>query len=194
MLGALIRDWTQQLSRRADDHFVLSPQQFQTEIARERVRASRRSIAFCLITVYKLPNMVVFLTHCIPLYQVRVLQSIAASVRDFPLLVGTPIGPNRECEPVWSGLDVAVQRTWAFRQNGKHRKLDHAGDFRDSSYGHVPQDTVRRLKASRPDVVMSLELGSRSLGAMTYCRRHPETKSVLCTYMRERIEKRGNRT
>ncbi len=136
---------------------------------------------------------VVFLTHYIPLYQVRVLQSIAASVRDFHVLLSTPIEPNRDFAPDWSGLNVTVQDTLTLRQRWRHRAADSAGAFKDSLYVHFPYDTSRRLRDLKPDVVMSLELGARSLGAIRYCRKHSETKSVLCTYMSEHTEQNRGR-
>jgi glycosyltransferase involved in cell wall biosynthesis len=124
------------------------------------------------------------LTHYIPLYQVRVLQSIARSVRDFHVLLSTPIEPNRDFAPDWSGLDVTVQDTWTMRRRWRHR----SAGFDDPLYVHFPYDTMRRLRELQPDVVMSLELGARSAGAAMYRRRHPESRLVLCTYMSERTE------
>ncbi len=129
---------------------------------------------------------VVFLTHYIPLYQVRVLQSIAARVRDFHVLVSTPIEPNRNFDPDWSGLDVTVQNTWTFRRRWRYRSVET--QFEDQLYVHFPYDTARRLRELQPDIVMSLELGARSLGAVRHCLRH-DAKSVLCTYMSEHTEK-----
>ena len=130
---------------------------------------------------------VVFLTHYIPLYQVRVLQSIAESVRDFHVLLSTPIEPNREFAPDWGGLDVQVQNTWTMRRRWKHRSGGGRTGFDDQLFVHIPYDTGKRLKALAPDVVMSLELGARSLGATRFCRRH-NAKSVICTYMSEHTE------
>lgn len=133
---------------------------------------------------------VVFLTHYIPLYQVRVLQRIAESVRDFHVLVSTPIEPNRDFAPDWSGLDVTIQDTWTMRRQWRHRG---DGEFSDSLYIHIPYDTGRRLRSLNPDVVMSLELGARSLGAANFCRRNPSSKLILCTYMSERTEQSRGR-
>ncbi|MFK8115562.1 MAG: glycosyltransferase family 4 protein [Rubripirellula sp.] len=127
---------------------------------------------------------VVFLTHYIPPYQVRVLQEIAAVVRDFQVLLSTPIEPNRAYTLDWDGLNVSVQNTWTLRRRWKHGP----GGFYDPLFVHVPFDTTRRLSELKPDVVMSHELGARSLGAARYCRRNPETKHILCTYMSERTE------
>ena len=131
---------------------------------------------------------VVFLTHYIPLYQVRVLQAIARQVRDFHVLLSTPIEPNRDFAPDWSGLDVTVQDTWTVRHRWKHRSNQPIAGFDDPLYIHIPYDTSRRLRELQPDVVMSLELGARSAGVVRYCRKHPESKSLLCTYMSEHTE------
>lgn len=128
---------------------------------------------------------VVFLTHYIPLYQVRVLQALAASIRDFHVLLSTPIEPNRDFSPDWSGLDVTVQNTITLRRRWRHR----AAGFKDSLYVHFPYDTSSQLRSLSPDVVMSHELGARSFGAARYCARRPDAKLVLCTYMSEHTEK-----
>ncbi|QDT02871.1 Glycosyl transferases group 1 [Rubripirellula lacrimiformis] len=127
---------------------------------------------------------VVFLTHYIPLYQVRVLESLAASIRDFHVLLSTPVEPNRDFEPDWSDLDVTVQKTWTLRRKWRHR----TAGFDDPLYVHLPYDTASQLARLNPDVVMSLELGARSAGAALHCKRNPDTKLVLCTYMSERTE------
>ncbi|QDV64914.1 glycosyltransferase family 4 protein [Crateriforma conspicua] len=126
---------------------------------------------------------VVFMTHYIPLYQVRVLQSIAASVREFHVLLSTPIEPNRDFQVDWSGLNVNVQKNFMLRRPWKH-----TSGFVDDLYVHFPTDTQAQLRRLRPDVVMSLELGARSVGAAQYCRRNPDAKLILCTYMSEHSE------
>ncbi|MCC9604077.1 glycosyltransferase family 4 protein [Stieleria sp. JC731] len=151
-----------------------------------------------------LPARVVFLTHYIPLYQVRVLEEIARQVRDFHVLISTPIEPNRQFELDWGNLNVTVQKTLTVRRRWKHRSnktsvskdalpTEKVGGFSDPLYVHVPYDTAAQLSRLNPDVVMSLELGARSLGAVRYCKRHQQCKSILCTYMSEHTEQhRGN--
>ncbi len=126
---------------------------------------------------------VVFLTHYIPLYQVRVLQEITRSLREFKVLLSTPIEPNRDFRPDWSGLAVEVQKTVTLRRRWRHRE---AG-FDDPLFVHIPYDTLARLRGFSPDVVFSHELGARSLAAAHYCRRSG-AKLVLATYMSEHTE------
>lgn len=135
-----------------------------------------------------LPARVVFLTHYIPLYQVRVFQAIARRVKEFHILLSTPIEPNRQFELDWGDLNVDVQNTLTMRRRWKHRDSRSGTNFTDPLYVHVPYDTNQRLRKLNPDVVMSLELGARSLGAVRYCRRHNNAKSILCTYMSEHTE------
>lgn len=126
---------------------------------------------------------VVYLSHYITLYNVRVLQTLARAVSDFRVLLSTPIEPNRHFEPDWSGLNVEVQKSKTLE-----RRWKHAAGFEDTLYVHLPLDTKRRLRELKPDVVLSLELGARSFAAARYCARHPETRLVLCTFMSEHTE------
>lgn len=127
---------------------------------------------------------VVFLTHYIPLYQVRVLQEVTQRLSDFRVLLSTPIEPNRDFRPDWAGLRVDVQRTITLRRNWRHA----AAGFRDPLYVHVPYDTLSQLRRLRPDVVVSHELGARSVAAAAYCRR-TGTPLVLATFMSEHTER-----
>ncbi|MEM6980678.1 MAG: glycosyltransferase family 4 protein [Planctomycetota bacterium] len=133
--------------------------------------------------VEPLPARVAFLTHYIPLYQVRVFQEITQRVEDFRVLLSTPIEPNRDFKLDWTGLDVRVQRTITLRRRWRHAR---AG-FDDPLYVHVPVDTRMQLGAIQPDVIVSHELGARSYAAMRYCRRHG-SKLVLATFMSEHTE------
>ncbi|MEM6471561.1 MAG: glycosyltransferase family 4 protein [Planctomycetota bacterium] len=134
----------------------------------------------------KIDARVVFLTHYIPLYQVQVLRAIADQVREFQVLVSTPIEPNRDFNVDWEGLDVTVQKTVTLRRRWRHRG-DGQVRFDDPLFVHIPVDTRSQLRSRKPDVVMSLELGARSLGAVRYCQ-SSSAKSVLCTYMSEHTE------
>lgn len=131
-----------------------------------------------------LPLRVVLLTHYIPLYQVRVFQEIARQVRDFQILLSTPLEPNRDFEPDWGGLDVQVQKNLTFRRRWKDRNRG----FQDQLYVHFPYDTLGQLKRLQPDVILSLELGARSIAAATYRSLHKNSRLVLCTYMSEHTE------
>ncbi|MCC9645362.1 glycosyltransferase family 4 protein [Rhodopirellula sp. JC740] len=145
--------------------------------------ADRPHPAEVLNSADRLDAKVVFLTHYIPLYQVRVLQEITRRIRDFQILLSTPIEPNRNFELDWSELQVQVQKTVTLRRRWRHAK---AG-FDDPLFVHVPYDTISQLKRLSPDVVVSHELGARSLAAARYCRRSG-ARLVLATFMSEHTE------
>jgi glycosyltransferase involved in cell wall biosynthesis len=126
---------------------------------------------------------VVLLTHYLPLYQVRVFQEIAKRVRQFKVLLSTPIEPNRQFEIDWGGLDVSVQKSVMFR-----RRWRHDTGFQDEHFVHFPYDTLAVLRRVRPDVVMSHELGARSLVAGLHRVLGRRNRLILMTYMSEHTE------
>lgn len=128
-------------------------------------------------------SSVVFLTHYIPLYQVRVFQEIAKRVREFRVLLSTPLEPNRRFDVDWGGLAVSVQKSICLRRYWRHTM-----GFADELFVHIPYDTVSRLRALRPDIVVSHELGMRSLAASWYRARNPDCRLVLCTFMSQHTE------
>ncbi len=51
MLGALIGNWAEQLPKVSTDPLLLTASQFNREVARERIRATRRAIPFCIVSI-----------------------------------------------------------------------------------------------------------------------------------------------
>lgn len=132
---------------------------------------------------------VVLLTHYIPLYQVRVFQELAKRVRHLKILLSTPIEPNRDFELDWGGLDVSVQKCLMLRRRWKHQV-----GFNDEHYLHLPYDTLSTLRKINPDVVLSHELGPRSLVASVHRSLHRKSRLILLTYMSEHTEAGRSRT
>ena len=126
---------------------------------------------------------VVFLTHYIPVYKLPVLQALSRGVRDFRVLVSTEIEPNRHFEPDWEGLNVSVQKTVTL-----NRMWKHTAGFIDQLYVHLPYDTGKQLRQLKPDVILSHELGFRSIASAFHRIRNPGQKLVLCTFMSEHTE------
>ncbi len=135
-------------------------------------------------TSRKLDARVVLLTHYIPLNQLPIYRYLSAQFREFHVLISTEIEPNRDFEPEWEGLDVTVQNTLTIQQAWKHR----SAGFEDELYVHFPLDTLKQLRKLQPDVILSYELGFRSLASLWYRIRHAETRLVLCTYMTTNTE------
>lgn len=126
---------------------------------------------------------VVLLTHYIPIYQLPIYRELARRIRDFQILLSTPVEPNRHFQPRWEGLDVTVQKTVTLQ-----RRWRHSAGFNDTLYVHVPYDTGRQLRRLQPDIVLSLELGFRSIASSFHRMLHRGSKLILCTYMSEHTE------
>ena len=99
------------------------------------------------------------------------------------VLTSTTVEPNRSWQPDTGSLDVRVQRTWTLRRSWKH-----PSGFVYPKYIHIPWDTLPLLRRLRPDVVISAELGFRSLFAAIYCSSSRRTKLILWATLSERTE------
>lgn len=106
---------------------------------------------------------VIFLTNMIPPYQKPVLERLAQSCGCFRVLLSTRLESNRQWELDWSGLDVVVQRTLTL-----NRRWSHPQGFTEPLFVHLPVDTLPQLHRFAPDVIVSWEMGVRTILAALY--------------------------
>jgi glycosyltransferase involved in cell wall biosynthesis len=125
----------------------------------------------------------VLLINFVAPYRSTLLRALANRLGSLRILVSTPMEPNRAWVPDWHGLDVALQRTltlpWEFRRRSGARQ---------QIYIHFPFDTLPRLLGSAPDVVISGELGLRSLQAAMYRMLRPRSRLVIWATLSEHTE------
>ena len=126
---------------------------------------------------------VVLLTNFVPPYRVPLLEALVRRVSSLTVLTSTTVEPNRSWKPDAGSLDVRVQRTWTLRRSWKH-----PSGFVYPKYVHIPWDTLLQLRRLHPDVVISGELGFRSLFAAVYCTSSRRTKLILWATLSERTE------
>lgn len=112
-----------------------------------------------------------------------VFQEISRRVRRLTILSSVAVESNRQWNADWGELDVRVQKTWTITCHPKH-----PGGYRDVNYIHVPLDTISQLKRLRGDVVVSLELGARSLLSTVYRKLHPNCAHLIAVNASERSE------
>jgi glycosyltransferase involved in cell wall biosynthesis len=110
-------------------------------------------------------SRVVLLTNFLPPHQLPLMREIQARIGGFSIYVSTPMEPNRRWQPAWQGLRVRVQHSWTIV-----RKWKHPDGFVEGNYVHIPYDTLVVLRRDRPDVVISSELGARTILAAAYAR------------------------
>jgi glycosyltransferase involved in cell wall biosynthesis len=122
---------------------------------------------------------VVLLTNSVPPYQLPIFEKLACACREFHVLVSTVREPNRSYDLEWGSLNVTVQKTLTVHQKWIHK----SGGFEDTLYVHLPLDTYSQLLKVKPDIILSFELGFRSLACTLYRLRHPSSRLILCTNM-----------
>lgn len=107
---------------------------------------------------------VALLTNFVPPYRLPLLEAMRERVGALRVLISTPMERNRGWRPEWGDLDVVVQRGLSFTRQWRN------GSFSEPLELHVPLDTIPRLRAFRPDVIVTGEMGARTTQAMLYGR------------------------
>jgi glycosyltransferase involved in cell wall biosynthesis len=114
------------------------------------------------------------LTNFIPPYRVPVYEEMERRCADFRIFISALTEKGREWKPDWKNLPVQVQRSFAFSGHWRH---PHG--FSEQLTIHVPVDTIPRLRRFRPEVILSGEMGMRTVQAALYRRFFPESRLVI---------------
>ena len=112
------------------------------------------------------------------------MQACSQVVREMVVLLSTAMEPNRDWTPDWGELDVQVQKNLTFTHRWRH-PVHGKGDH----FIHVPYDTGRRLRQLKPDVIISYEMGMRTLFSSRFAARHPSVPLVMVANISEQTEK-----
>lgn len=131
---------------------------------------------------------VVLLTNFIPPYRLPLYKAIAERVGELHVLLSTPMEPNRAWPLEWSNLNVIVQRNITFRRTWRHPQ-----GFTEPLYIHLPYDMLYRLGQDRPDVIISGELGLRTLQAVLYRRLYSASRVIAWVTLSEHTEQNRGR-
>lgn len=126
---------------------------------------------------------VVLLTNYIPPYRFPLYKALAERVMDLQVLISTPMEPNRHWDPYWEGLNVTVQRNITV-----NRTWRHPHGFSEPLYVHIPYDTLWLLRKLRPDVIVSAEMGLRTVQALAYHKLAPKSQLILWAMVSEYSE------
>lgn len=126
---------------------------------------------------------VTLLTNFVPPYRAPMCRVLKGRLRDFRVLLSTPMEPNRPWRVEHEGLDVEIQKTLTLLRSERH---PHG--FREHVSMHFPYDTLFRLSRLKPDVVISAELGARTTQALIYRHLHPSSRLVIWVPLSEHTE------
>lgn len=136
-----------------------------------------------------LPYKVAWLAVCIPPYTAPQFRALTARFDQFRVFLSVDMEPGRHWPVQWNDLNVRVQRTFTCRRTWRHPE-----GFSEPAYVHIPYDTLGLLKQYEPDVVISSELGWRTLQALAYrywCRK---SRLLIRATLSERTEQGRGRS
>ena len=117
---------------------------------------------------------VALLTNFLGIFRVPLLESLAQNVWQLRVFLSVPMEGNRDWPVFWGRLDVVVHRSITIERNFRN-----AHGYTDQTFTHIPYDTISLLWIYRPDVVVTSELGVRSLIARLYKLLRPSTKLIV---------------
>jgi hypothetical protein len=126
---------------------------------------------------------VALLTNFIPPYRLPLYKAVAERVDDFQVFISTEMEPNRQWKTNWEDLKVTVQKNITIQ-----RSWQHPHGFSEDLYVHIPYDTLWLLMQYQPDVVISGELGMRTLQAALYCKFNPNSQLIIWATVSEYSE------
>jgi glycosyltransferase involved in cell wall biosynthesis len=127
---------------------------------------------------------VAFLTNLIPPYHKPVLDLLAQRYAALRVLLSTPMESNRPWKVDWEGLDVVLQRTYTRKSVWRHPR-----GFSEQLFVHIPLDTLRQLKRYSPDVIISAEMGARTLLAILFRKLNPRCRLIIWAETAESSER-----
>lgn len=126
---------------------------------------------------------VVLLINYLRRHHMVACQEIQKRVRKLTVLLSVPMEPDREWEADWGELDVVVQKNRMFTTKWKH-----SIGFSEQNYIHIPTDTTSQLKRLDPDVILSYEMGMRTLLCSAYRMFRSRCRLIMVGNMSEHVE------
>lgn len=131
---------------------------------------------------------VALLQNFVAPYRVPLYERLREQVDGLKIFISTPMESDRSWKVEWGSLDVVVQRNITWRR----RSRDSLG-FTRMLQVHFPYDTIAQLWRYRPDAVISVELGPRSLQVVFYKMLRPSTRLLLWCKLSEHSERGWSR-
>ena len=124
---------------------------------------------------------VVVLINYLRRHHVMTFKEFARQVGKLTILVSTPMEGDRTWQPEWEGLDVVVQKNSTIT-------LSRNSGFEEKNFIHLPWDTVSQLRNLNPDIVLSYEMGVRTLFCGMFRMFNRKVPLVLIGNMSNQIE------
>lgn len=107
---------------------------------------------------------IALLTNFIPPYRRSLYELVGVQVGQLRIYLSTAMENGRQWEVNHEGLEVTIQKSYSYKKEWTHE--NGYNQFVDI---HIPYDTTFQLMKFGPQVVISAELGVRSLLSSIYC-------------------------
>lgn len=126
---------------------------------------------------------IVILTNYVPPYRVPLFKELKKRFCRFFVLVSAT---EAKCfRPVaYEELEIINQRSVVIKRN-----IKHSYGFSEDSSIHVPYDTLHQLIKIKPHVIISGELGFRTLNALIYKKTRKDTVLIFWATLSQHTEK-----
>jgi glycosyltransferase involved in cell wall biosynthesis len=129
------------------------------------------------------PDRIALLTNFILPYRIPVLRELVRRSTDFQIFVSPLVEAGTDGTRKWGGLPVRVQRSLAWRSTWQHPHR-----FTEPLTIQIPYDTVSQLARFDPDVIISGEMGLRTLQAAAFAGLSKRRRLVLWATLSEATE------
>jgi glycosyltransferase involved in cell wall biosynthesis len=126
---------------------------------------------------------VALLMNSIPPYRLAVLRELQERSEGFQVLISGSLADYQNGLTNWGGLPVIHQKTISFRGTWRHPH-----NFREPLAIHFPYDTISQLARLRPNLIVSLEFGLRTLQAAAYKTVSKQSRLVVWAALSEVTE------
>jgi glycosyltransferase involved in cell wall biosynthesis len=133
-------------------------------------------------------HRIALLTNFLPPYRLAVLRELERRCESLGIFVSTPIEDGPRMVSSQSGLRVCQQRSVQWRETWRHTH-----HFTERLAIQFPYDTIAQLKEFRPDVIVSGELGLRTLQATVYRKLPTASRLVVWATLSEVTEQARGR-
>ena len=129
------------------------------------------------------PSVVIF-TNFIAPYRLSLFESLKGKINNFKIFVSIPMEKVRQWPVDWGKLNVGIQKTISIPAFWRH-----PSGFKEQIFIHFPIDTLPILRRLRPQVVVTTEMGSRTIQAVIWKIIFPATRLIYWEMVSEHTEK-----
>ena len=125
------------------------------------------------------------LTNSAGFDELPLLRCLHHELNQLLIYVCTSTERGRDWKNEWGELPVRVRKCWTYVARQRYSAL-----ATEVFYRHIPYDTIPLLISWRPHVVVSTELGFRTMQAALYRKAFPDSRLIIWTGLSQHTEER----